>query len=571
MNIPFFRLLQDEFRNYSLSVFRKDLLAGLTVAAVALPLALAFGIASGSTPAAGLVTAILAGIIIGGLSGAPFQISGPTGAMSAVLILVANQYGPQALLLVGFMAGLLILAVGIFKLGRTVLLIPRPVITGFTSGIAIIIFVGQLGNFVGARVEPAEIPFLSALGISHESTVLKLLGFLRFDYPINWQTMATAGVVLAAIFLLPKSISKRVPGSLLGLALASALTLGLNWQEPVIGDIPRSILLDQRLALNAETLQLAPQLLVPALSVAALGAIESLLCGAVGSKATGVRLDGDQELIAQGIGNLLIPFFGGVPATAAIARTSVAINSGGQTRLTSVLHGLILLLCALFLGPIIARVPLAALAGVLMATAIRMNEWEEIRWMFRHRFRAAIALFFVTMIATALLDLTQAIIIGVGLSALFYVYQSSNVSVSRKEVDVKMLQERGHQIDSTHPDISVMYITGPLFFAAAQAFRREYGEHQCCRVLILSMRGVPLIDVSGLELIEEILEAQHQCGGELMLCALQPQVRQMLDRSRLSEEIGPHNIFWAADAAIIEANRRLGIAPQSAAPAAIAP
>ncbi len=571
MNIPFFRLLQDEFRNYSLSVFRKDLLAGLTVAAVALPLALAFGIASGSTPAAGLVTAILAGIIIGGLSGAPFQISGPTGAMSAVLILVANQYGPQALLLVGFMAGLLILAVGIFKLGRTVLLIPRPVITGFTSGIAIIIFVGQLGNFVGARVEPAEIPLLTALGVSHESTVLKLLGFLRFDYAVNWQTMITAGVVIASIFLLPKSISRRVPGSLLGLVIASLLTIGLNWQEPVIGQIPRSILLDQRLTITADTLQQAPQLIVPALSVAALGAIESLLCGAVGSKATGVRMDGDQELIAQGIGNLLIPFFGGVPATAAIARTSVAINSGGQTRLTSVLHGLILLLCALFLGPIIARVPLAALAGVLMATAIRMNEWEEIRWMFRHRFRAAIALFFVTMIATALLDLTQAIIIGVGLSALFYVYQSSNVSVSRKEVDVKMLQERGHQIDSTHPDISVMYITGPLFFAAAQAFRREYGEHQCCRVLILSMRGVPLIDVSGLELIEEILEAQHQCGGELMLCALQPQVRQMLDRSRLSEEIGPHNIFWAADAAIIEANRRLGIAPQAAAPAAIAP
>lgn len=559
------QLIRDEFRDYTFNSFQKDALAGLTVAAVALPLALAFGIASGSTPAAGLVTAILAGIVIGGLSGAPFQISGPSGAMSAVLILVANQYGPSALLLVGFMAGALILLVGIFKLGRTVLLIPRPVITGFTSGIAIIIFVGQLGNFVGARIEPAEIPLLTALGISHESTVLKLLGFLRFDYPINWQTMATAGVVLAAIFLLPKSISKRVPGSLLGLALASALTLALNWQEPVIGDIPRSILLDQRLTLTAETLQQAPQLIVPALSVAALGAIESLLCGAVGSKATGAKMDGDQELIAQGVGNLLIPFFGGVPATAAIARTGVAINSGGQTRLTSVLHGVILLLCVVLLGPIIARVPLAALASVLMATAIRMNEWEEIRWMFRHRFRGAIGLFLVTMIATALLDLTQAIIIGVGLSALLYVYQSSNVSVNRKEVDVRILQERGHRIDSTHPDISVMYITGPLFFAAAQAFRREYGEHQCCRVLIVSMRGVPLIDVSGLELIEEIIEGQHRCGGELMLCAVQPQVRAMLDQSGLTEEIGAGNIFWAADAAIVEANRRLGIAPEPAA------
>lgn len=283
---------------------------------------------------------------------------------------------------------------------------------------------------------------MTSLGVSEESTVLKLLGFLRFDYAINWQTMVTAGLVIAMIFLLPKSISKRVPGSLLGLIVASLIVIGLGWQEPTIGEIPRTIVLEQRLMLTPELFEEAPTLLVPALSVAALGAIESLLCGAVGSKATGRKMDGDQELIAQGIGNLVIPLFGGVPATAAIARTSVAINSGGQTRLVSVLHGLILLLCALFLGPILARVPLAALAGVLMATAVRMNEWEEIRWMFRHRFKSAIALFFITMFATALLDLTQAIIIGVGLSALFYIYRSSNVSVSRKEVDVKLLQAR---------------------------------------------------------------------------------------------------------------------------------
>lgn len=559
LNIPLVQILRDEFRGYSAATFQKDLLAGLTVAAVALPLALAFGIASGSTAAAGLVTAILAGIIIGGLSGASFQISGPTGAMSAVLILIANQYGAQALLLVGVLAGAMILLIGLFKLGRTVLLIPRPVITGFTSGIAIIIFVGQLSNFFGVNVEPAHVPLLHALGVSEESSVLKLLGFLQGGFTPNWQTMLTAGIVIALIFLLPKSISKRVPGSLLGLIVASVLVVALGWQEPVIGAIPNTIVLDDRLALDGSLLQQLPNLFVPALSVAALGAIESLLSGAVGSKATGKRMDGDQELIAQGVGNLIIPFFGGVPATAAIARTSVAISSGGQTRLVSILHGVFLLLCVLFLGPILARVPLAALSGVLMATAIRMNEWGEIKWMFRHRFKSAIGLFFVTMFATALLDLTQAIIIGVALSALFYLYRSSAISVTRKEVDVKLLQERGHQIDSTHPDISVVYITGPLFFAAVQAFRKEFGEHQCDRVLILSMRGVPLIDVSGLELIEDVMEAQHKCGGELMLCALQPSVKSMLDRSRLTEEIGAHNIFWAADAAILEANRRLGV------------
>jgi len=480
--------------------------------------------------------------------------------MSAVLILVANQYGAQALLTVGFLAGLLILAVGILRLGRTVLLIPRPVITGFTSGIAVIIFVGQLDSFFGTQVAPVHIPFLAVLGVHDESALLKLLGFLRFDYTINWQTVGLAGLVIGLIFLLPKSISRRVPGSLLGLLLATVLALALGWSVPQIGEIPRTILLDQRLAPDPALFSQMPALIAPALSVAALGAIESLLCGAVGSKLTGKKMDGDQELIAQGIGNLLIPFFGGVPATAAIARTSVAIQSNGQTRLVSVFHGLLLMLCALLFGPALARVPRAALSGVLMATAVKMNEWEEIRWMVRHRFKSAIGLFVVTMLATALLDLTQAIIIGVGLSALFYIYQSSNVSVSRKEVDVEMLQARGHRIEGTHPDISVAYITGPLFFGAVQAFRREFGDHRCSRVLILSMRGVPLIDVSGLELIEELLDAQRACGGELMLCALQPAVRRMLDRSRLTEEIGAHNIFWAADAAIIEANRRLEVA-----------
>ncbi len=565
MFTSFICMLKDEFRGYNFTTFRQDMLAASTVAAVALPLALAFGIASGSTPAAGLVTAIISGIVIGGLSGASFQIAGPTGAMSAVLIVVAQRYGTGGLLLVGFLSGLIILLVGILRLGRTVLLIPRPVITGFTSGIAVIIFVGQLESFLGAKIAPVHIPLLTAFGVHDESTVLKLLGVLRFDYAINWQTSALASLVLILIFLLPKSVSKWVPGSLLGLVTASLLAVGLQWQVPQIGEVPHTILLDQRLALNPTFLHELSPLMAPALSVAALGAIESLLCGAVGSKLTGKKMDGDQELIAQGIGNILIPFFGGVPATAAIARTSVAISSGGQTRLVSVLHGLILLLCALFLGPLLAQVPRAALSGVLMATAIKMNEWEEIRWMFRHRFKSAISQFLVTMAATALLDLTEAIILGVGLSALIYIYQSSAVTVSRKEVDVDLLRARGYQINGTLSDVSVVYITGPLFFAAVQAFRREFGEHHCCRVLILSMRGVPLIDVSGLELIEEVLEAQHACGGELMFCALQPAVRRMLDRSGLTDEIGAHNIFWAADAAIIEASRRLAEAPAPAA------
>jgi sulfate permease, SulP family len=545
MNIPLLSLLRDEFRNYNLSVFQKDLLAGLTVAAVALPLALAFGIASGADPAAGLVTAILSGFIIGGLAGAPYQISGPTGAMSAVLILIAREHGLPGVWVTGLIAGALILLVGLFRLGRTVLLIPRPVITGFTSGIAIIIFVGQVDNFLGVKTPGAD------------SAVLKLLGYLHGGFGPDWQTVLTAGIVIVTMFALPRSISRRVPGSLIGIVLATLLSLALGFNQAAIGDIPRTILLDNRLPLDASWLGLVPQLAVPAASVAALGAIESLLCGAVGSKITGKRMDGDQELIAQGIGNIIIPFFGGVPSTAAIARSSVGIASGGQTRMVSIIHSLVLLAVALLLAPIIGRVPLAALAGVLMATAIRMNEWGEIRWMFRHRFRSAVLTFLITMLATAALDLTQAIIIGVGLSALLFVRNASEIEVTRKDVDLKTLQQRGHDVDDVHPSISVAYVSGPMFFGATAAFRKAFVDVDCERALILSMRGVPLIDVSGLEMIEELHDKMVGCKGTLMLCAVQPAVRHVLDRSRLTEEIGAQNFFWSADQAIMAANARL--------------
>ncbi len=539
------RILKREFAGYSLSVFQRDLLAGVTVAAVALPLALAFGIASGATPAAGLVTAILAGLVIGGLSGAPYQISGPTGAMSAVLIVIASRFGLNALFVVGMLSGLIILLVGIFRLGRVVGLIPRPVITGFTSGIAIIIFVGQIDNLLGVKTAGAE------------NTVVKLLGYFQGGFGPSLETILCGAIVIAIIFLLPKRISRRVPGSLIGLVVATALAQALRFNIPVIGDIPRSILLDQRLTLSPDLLKLVPDLLMPALSVAALGAIESLLCGAVCANATGRKMDGDQELVAQGVGNILIPFFGGVPATAAIARSSVGIASGGQTRMVSLVHGLLLLLCVFALGPIIAIVPLSALAGVLMATAIRMNEWSEIKWMFRHRFKSSITAFAVTMLATAWLDLTQAILIGMALSAFIFMWRASDVQVERREVSLEALQKQGHAIERIHDSMSVIYITGPMFFAAASPIRAAFDEHPDDRVLILSMRGVPLIDVSGLEVIEELVEKQTARKGLLMLAAVQPAVREMLDRARLSERIGADNIFWSADKAILAANARL--------------
>ncbi len=550
MNLSFLNLLRNEFRGYNAASLQKDLLAGVTVGAVALPLALAFGIASGADAAAGLITAILAGIVIGGLSGAPYQISGPTGAMSAVLILLAAKYGLEGIWLVGVIAGIMILLVGIFRLGRIVSFIPRPVITGFTSGIAIIILVGQLDNLLGVKSASAE------------NALVKLWNILQFNALPNWQTIVTGGIVIAAMFLLPKSITKRVPGSLIGIGLAMMITFVFQFQEPVIGEIPRTLLLDVRLLppmlLSAQTLQHLPELFMPALSVAALGAIESLLCGAVAGNMTGKKMDGDQELIAQGIGNILIPFFGGVPATAAIARSSVGVTSGGQTRLTSIFHALFIVAAAFLFAPLIGQIPLAALSGVLIVTAIRMNEWGEIRWMFRHRFKSAIAAFLITMLATAYLDLTQAVFLGVALSAILFLNQISAIEFATSDVDLDILEARGIKLNGAHEHIRVAYVTGPLFFGAAAMLRKatEELEREPREVIILSMRGVPLLDMSGLEFIEELWERQKKHNGELLLCAVQPAVKQVLDRSRLTQEIGEQNFFWSADQAILAASAK---------------
>lgn len=550
LNTPFLTLLRDEFRGYNASSLRQDLLAGITVGAVALPLALAFGIASGADAAAGLVTAILAGFVIGGLSGAPYQISGPTGAMSAVLIVLGTKYGLDGIWIVGVLAGILILLIGIFRMGRIISLIPRPVITGFTAGIAIIIFVGQLDNLLGVKTASAE------------NTLLKIWNVVTGGAIPNWETLLTGGIVIATMFLLPKSITKRVPGSLLGIAFSMVAVLALRLQQPVIGEIPRTLLLDHRLLpatlFDPLTLQRLPELIVPAFSVAALGGIESLLCGAVAGNTTGKKLDGDQELVSQGIGNILIPFFGGVPATAAIARTSVGVASGGQTRLTSIFHAFFMLAAAFLFAPIIGQVPMAALAGVLIVTAIRMNEWTEIRWMFRHRFKSAIAAFLITMLATAALDLTQAVIIGVALSAVLFLSQLSSLEVSLSDVHLDILEKRGITLNGAHDHIRVAYLTGPMFFGASAVLRRttEELERQPKPTVILSMRGVPLLDLNGLEFIEELFERQKKHGGELLLCAVQPSVKKILDRSHLSDEIGQANFYWSADQAILAASSK---------------
>ncbi len=538
------QLLKHEFTAYTADKFRQDLLAGLTVAAVALPLALAFGVASGATAAAGLVTAILGGLIIGGLSGAPYQISGPTGAMSAVLIVLAQKYGLPGIWVAGGLAGIFLLVIGLLRLGRFIAFIPAPVITGFTSGIALIIAIGQIDNLLGATTAKTE------------SAALKLAGYFRGGYTPDWHAVALGALVIAAMILWPKKWNARFPASLLGIILATLTAVLLNWKVSVIGDIPQTLILSQRLTFDLIPWNDLTNFIAPALTITALGAVESLLCGAVASNMTGIRLQANQELIAQGLGNIIIPLFGGVPATAAIARSSVGIKSGGQTRLVSVIHSLALLASMFALAPIMSRIPLAALAGVLIVTAWRMNEWESIHYIFRHRFKTAVITFSITMLATITLDLTQAILIGAFLSGAVFLNQSASIDIEVQEVDVEKLRQRGINTTGQCRHVRVAYLTGPLFFAATGNFNEAFARLGETHALILSMRGVPLIDTSGLQVLLSLRDRLTAKGGTLMLAGAHEDVRQMLKRGGLMEAIGENNFFWSADQAIVEAERR---------------
>ena len=538
-SLPLIAIWRREFAGYSWSKFQRDLLAGLTVGAVGLPLALAFGVASGATAAAGVVTAILAGVLIAGLGGASYQISGPTGAMSAVLIVLASRYGLAGVWVAGLLAGLFLVLLGLFRLGRYISFIPAPVITGFTSGIALIIAIGQLDNFFGVQTPKTE------------TSIEKLIYYVTHLVAPDWHALALAAIVMLTMIVLPR-FTKSIPGSLVGLVLASALAAAAGWNVQVIGAIPRTILLDQRLTLGAIPWGALGDLVPPAISIAALGGIESLLCGAVGATMTGEPLDSNQELIGQGIGNMLIPFFGGVPATAAIARTSVGVKSGGQTRVMSFVHAGVLLLSVFALAPLIGRVPLAALAGVLMMTAWRMNEWESIHFYSRARLKHAIIGMLVTMVATVALDLTQAILIGIAISALIYIRQSaSSMGVASEPVDLERLKQGGHQIESTDTSIHIYYLTGPLFFGSVHNMLEAFETARDYRALVISMRGVPLVDAMGAQALWQVVEEQRARGGEVCFSGVQPSVREMLARTGLLAKIGEENFYWSADQAIV--------------------
>ena len=524
-------MLKQEFKGYNLQTLLQDMLAGLTVAAVALPLALAFGVSSGADAGAGLITAIIAGLVIGMLSGASYQISGPTGAMSAILIGLSTTYGLQGVFIASFLSGCMLIIASLFKFGKVVSFIPTSVITGFTSGIAIIIALGQIDNFFGT----------SSVG---SSALEKLFSYTKVGFPVSMPTVFFGVLVVIIMFIWPKKWGEYCPSSLAGIIIALICQLTLNLPVHEVGTIPSTLFPEARLSFSSLQLGTITNLMIPALSIAALGMIESLLCGASAGKMKNEKLNADQELLAQGIGNMLIPLFGGVPATAAIARTSVAIKAGGKTRLVSVFHAIVILISMFVLGPLMSRIPLAALAGVLMVTAWRMNDWKEIKAIFDNRVKTNIAQYLVTMLSTVIFDLTVAIVIGVMVSFILFVLNNSHLHIEVRDIDKDRV---GKDLKHHHQKTRIMYLSGPIFFGTQEQMTHVLDEiDEPLEAMIFSMRGVPSVDDSGIHELYDIVDRlnQHQC--KFKFTGVQNEVMNQLNRHHFVEYVGKDHFCWDA-------------------------
>lgn len=528
---PFFahyaKIFRNEFKGYNGKYLINDMTAGITVGAVALPLALAFGAASVDMEhaaigiAGGLITAIIAGLISGLLGGGSFQISGPTGAMAVILgTIVSGQYGLQGMFLSTFISGFILLICGLLRFGKLVQFIPKPVVTGFTSGIALVIAIGQFKNATGADA-------------SGEGTIDKLLCFIgnigNTDLRILLVTLA---VILIMVFY-PKKINKYFPGSLAAIIIVTAAVKIVGLDIPVIGDIPRSIINSEYLNIKGIDSEMIRSVLEYSVTIALLGMIESLLCGTCAAQMKKEKFDSNVELIAQGIANMVVPFAGGVPSTAAIARTSVAIKSGCRTRLTSVFQSVFLIACMFILSPVIAMVPYSALAGVLLVTAYRMNDFKTVKSYFDHRLTDAITLFFVTMAATVALDLTYAILIGVALSMIMTINMLAKVHVNIEEETLL-----------NNVNAAIVYSVGAYFFANGKELKKAIEkETKRYDTYILSFRGVVSVDLSAETEFLEAIEYIKSIGADFCFVGLNEYIFKDLEKIGFQEQVGIEHFY----------------------------
>lgn len=527
--------LVDSLKNYNRQQFSKDLMAGMIVGIVALPLAIAFAIASGVSPEKGLFTAVVAGFIISALGGSKVQIGGPTGAFIVVVYGIVQQFGVNGLIIATFMAGVMLIGMGFARLGAVIKFIPHPLIIGFTSGIALIIFSSQVKDFLGLQMGAVPADFTD-----------KWVSYAGHLSTINWTSFLIAGITVLIIQLWPR-VSHKIPGSLVAILLTTAAAYFLDLPVETIGSrfgsIPSSLPSPVLPAFDLETVK---KLVPAAFTIALLGGIESLLSAVVADGMIGGNHRSNMELVAQGTANIFSSLFGGIPATGAIARTATNVKNGGRTPVAGIVHALTLLLIMLFVGKWAALIPMATLAGILVVVAYNMSEWESFISVFKGP-RSDVAVLVTTFVLTVLVDLTVAIEIGMVLAVFLFMQKMIKFS----DVSSMTAQSDENSIDADSIDnyqlpkqVEVFEITGPLFFGAAYKFKDAMRFiEKPPKILIIRMRKVPIIDATGIKTLQEVHKESRHKGTKIILSEVHSaQVLQELKDARLLFTIGKANV-----------------------------
>lgn len=542
-------------RNYNSKTFMSDLLAGVLVGIVALPLAIAFGIASGVTPEKGIITAIVAGFIISLLGGSKVQIGGPTGAFIIIIYGIIQQYGIEGLTIATLMAGAFLVLFGVLRLGTIIKYIPYPIVVGFTSGIAVTIFTTQIKDLFGLTIDNVPSDFIEKWGayITHFGTI------------DTWS--AFVGVLSVAIIAVMPRINKKIPGSLIAIIIMTVAALLLKNYAGVtsietIGDrfsVSNAIPDAHVPAMTWETIK---GLVAPALTIAVLGAIESLLSATVADGVIGDHHNSNTELIAQGVANLASPLFGGIPATGAIARTMTNINNGGKTPIAGIIHAVVLLLIFLFFMPLAQYIPMACLAGVLVVVSYGMSGWRSFLTLMKNP-KSDVTVLLITFFLTIIFDLTVAIEVGLIIACLLFMKRMSettDVKVVMDEISEESDISSGNLEHLTIPKgVEVYEINGPYFFGAGNRFEEimaSFGDRP--KVRIIRMRKVPFVDSTGIHNLTNLCTMSKNEGIEVVLSGVSEKVHSQLNKARFYDLLGERNICSHIDIALQRAREIVG-------------
>ena len=536
-----------DLRNYSKEKLTADIMAGIIVGIVALPLAIAFGIASGVTPEKGIITAIIAGMAVSLFGGSRVQIGGPTGAFIVIIYGIIQQYGETGLLVATVMAGVFLILLGIFHLGTIIKFIPYPIVVGFTAGIALTIFSTQMPDFFGLSIDE-KIPgdFIGKWGV-----------YFRHFASIDLTTTLIGLVSILLIVGAPR-ISSRLPGALVAIVVMTLAVWVLNQfgycsEVETIGKRFRDLTTDiphpHSIGLNMESINL---LLPSAFTIAVLGAIESLLSATVADGVTGSRTNSNTELIGQGIANIAVPFFGGIPVTGAIARTMTNITNGGRTPVAGIIHAMVLLMAYLFLMPLINLVPMACLGAVLIVVAYNMSGWRTVVKVVRHSPKSDVAVLIVTFLLTVVFDLVVAIVVGLSLACLLFMKRMADVAVVKEWEYIEDTGDSQGRLKPVPTHVMVYEISGPMFFGAADKIphmERNTGRD----VLILRMRSVPAMDITALNSLHRLYEECRDKGIKVIFSHVNEQPLSVFQKSGMYEQVGEENFAPNIDAALARA------------------